>query len=459
MGAPFDVLTTTAADLRALLEDGSTTCVALVETYLAQIEKHNHAGAKLHAMISLAPKDQLLAIARGLDEERSAGKARGPLHGIPIIVKDAFATDPALGMPPTIGSYALLDSRPKQNASAVEALIQNGLIILGKSNLTAPGGLSTGSAVGVAAGFSPVSLGTETSGSLTSPANRAALYALKLTPGSVSMEGVWEVARSYDTAGAMAKNVIDLVHVSDILRHTIGDCKPSLTENIQNTWRGLSVGFVNIEKWRLPLDTEDPLPEYFLAVDKICEHGGRVVHPVHITPPKEYIVDEDGGIVDDLMDDVMKSQAREGCEKYLSSLAYTKVHNLKDIIELNDSNVATEFDETLDMSMPADERERKLQICRQWAATEGVDKVILEHEVDVIVGPCDSFFAGVGVGAQYPLASIPFGYVESSGRPYGWHVIASAHEEGKIVSFMSAWESIWPVRRIPDLAAAAGSIL
>lgn len=120
------------------------------------------------------------------------------------------------------------------------------------------------------------------------------------------------------------------------------------------------------------------------------------------------------------------------------------------------------------MNMPADERERKLQICRQWAATEGVDKVILEHEVDVIIGPCDSFFAGVGVGAracsfniryfsglaaneitEYPLASIPFGYVESSGRPYGLHVIARAHEEGKIVSFMSAWENIWPVRRVP----------
>ncbi|KAH9209837.1 amidase signature domain-containing protein [Leptodontidium sp. 2 PMI_412] len=478
MGAPFDVLTTTAADLRVLLEDGSTTCVDLVETYLAQIEKHNHAGAKLHAMISLAPKDHLVAIARGLDEERSAGKARGPLHGIPIIVKDAFATDPALGMPTTVGSYVLLDSRPKQNASAVEALIQNGLIILGKSNLTAPGGSSTGSAVGVAAGFSPVSLGTETSGSLTSPASRVALYALKFTPGSVSMEGVWEVARSYDTAGAMAKNVIDLVHVSDILRQTMDDCKPSLTENIQNTWQGLSVGFVDIEKWRLLLDTKDPLPgydeqsarEYLLAIDKIREHGGRVVHPVHITPPEGYIVDEDGGNVDDLMDDVMKSQAREGCEKYLSSLAYTKVHNVKEIIEFNDSNVATEFDENLcpnqnglrralDMNMPADERERKLQICRQWAATEGVDKVILEHEVDVIVGPCDSFFAGVGVGAQYPLASIPFGYVESSGRPYGLHVIARAHEEGKIVSFMSAWESIWPVRRVPDLTAAERSML
>ena len=89
---------------------------------------------------------------------------------------------------------------------------------LDTDSLQAPGGSSTGSAVGVAAGFGPVSLGTETSGSLTSPASRAALYALKLTPGSVSIEGVWEVAQSYDSAGAMAKTVIDLVHISNVLR-------------------------------------------------------------------------------------------------------------------------------------------------------------------------------------------------------------------------------------------------
>ena len=82
-----DVLTTTAADLRRLLDDGATTSVEIVQAYLAQIEEHKHAGAKLHAMISLAPTDQLLTIAKGLDEELSAGKPRGPLHGIPIIVK------------------------------------------------------------------------------------------------------------------------------------------------------------------------------------------------------------------------------------------------------------------------------------------------------------------------------------------------------------------------------------
>ncbi|ESZ98762.1 hypothetical protein SBOR_0868 [Sclerotinia borealis F-4128] len=483
--------------------------------YLAQIKKHNRAGAQLHAIISTPTKQQLLDVAQRLDQERKTGKIRGPLHGVPIIVKDAFATVPSLGMPTTVGSYALIDSRPKKNAAIIDVLIQNGLIILGKTNLTefcgfkgtggwsavegmcqspyilggfkkgekrrgetAPGGSSTGSAVGVAAGFCPISLGTETSGSLTSPASRAALQALKLTPGSVSMEGVWEVASTYDTAGAMAKSVLDLALVSDmLLRTTRGGCsKVSLTKSIRSKWQGLSVGFVDIEKWRLPLEARDPDPgydeqsfaDYQRAIQMIQEHGGRVVHPVHITPPEEYIVDSEGGNVDDLMDNIMRSQARDGCKKYLSSLEYSKVNDLKDIINFNQANAAIEFDDmfcpnqnglekALEATMSAEDLEKNLQICRQWAATKGVDKIIEECNVDVIVGPCDSFFAGLGVGANYPLASIPFGVVKSSGRPYGLHVIARAYE-GKIISFMGAWEATWPARKIPDLDAVAGSL-
>lgn len=178
------------------------------------------------------------------------------------------------------------------------------------------GGSSIGSAVGVAARFSPISLGTETSGSLTSPASRAALYALKLTPGSTSMEGVWKVARSYDTAGAMTKAVLDLARVSDVLLQTAGDTRRiSLAENMRKTWEGLSVGFVDIKKWRLPLEVKDPLPgydrqsvaDYQRAMHIIREHGGRVVHPVHITPAEEYIVDSKGGNVGDLMNVIMSS--------------------------------------------------------------------------------------------------------------------------------------------------------
>jgi amidase len=116
--------------------------------------------------------------------------------------------------------------------------------------------------VGVAAGFSPLSLGTETSGSLTTPASRAALYALKLTPGSVSMEGAWQVAASFDTAGGMAKSVLDLALLSDVLLQQMNPARPSLVGVMREDWEGMAVGFVDIELWRLPADVRGDVPGY-----------------------------------------------------------------------------------------------------------------------------------------------------------------------------------------------------
>lgn len=119
---PFDVLTTTASQLRERLQAGTITSVAIVKSYLTQIENHNHAGAHLNAMLSMPTKEKLFKIANTLDEERAARQLRGPLHGIPITLKDAFATDVALGMNTTVGSYALLDSKPSATAAVVDAV-------------------------------------------------------------------------------------------------------------------------------------------------------------------------------------------------------------------------------------------------------------------------------------------------------------------------------------------------
>ncbi|OAG19567.1 amidase signature enzyme [Alternaria alternata] len=499
----FDPLSATASDLQQLLKEGTVTSVQIVEEYRKHIEKYNE---KIRAIVFIPPN--LSEIAQTLDDERKSGKLRGPLHGIPIIVKDAFNTKSSLGMPTTVGSFALTNTKISKNAAIIDGLLEQGLIVLGKANLTefcgfkgtggwsavggmcqspyipggfkpgekrrgetAPGGSSTGSAMGVAAGFSPISLGTETSGSLTSPASRAALYALKLTPGAVSMEGVWQVAASFDTAGGMAKSPLDLAVLSDILLQQTNPDRPSLVEAIQNGSDGISVGFVDIELWRLPPEARGDVPgyneqsanDYKRVIDLVRDSGARVVHPVFITPPEDWLV-EGGTNVDDLMDDIMRSQARAGCEYYLSTLEDCNMKTMSDIIEFNKANAEKEFDDVFcpnqngllkaqEMSMSAEETQKNLNICKDWAATEGVDKVINQHKVDVIVAPADSFFAGVGVGARYPLASIPFSYVESSGRPYGLHVIARANEEDKIIRFMSLWENVIGPRRLPDLDA------
>ncbi|KAF2806717.1 amidase signature enzyme [Mytilinidion resinicola] len=470
MDHDIDVLRATAADLAALLNDGKTTSVEIVEAYLQQIAKHNHAGPKLHAIVSVPAIHQLHRVAKALDDERTRGHVRGPLHGVPIIVKastdipgcvqyaDAEHAD-------DIRSFAFAESKARVNAGLVDVLITQGLIALGKANLTAPGGSSTGSAVGVAAGFSPISLGTETSGSLTTPASRAALYALKLTPGSVCMDGVWQVAASFDSAGGMAKSVLDLALLSTVLLQQKDPGRPSLVDAMQEDWKGISVGFVDIELWRLPDDGHGHAREYQDAIDQLRESGANVVHLVCITPPEQWRVE--GGTRD--VDDLMRSQTRAGYEFYLRSFEDPKVRSLQDTIAFNAANPETEFDEVFcpnqngllkaqDMSMSDEETQKNLQICKQWAATEGVDKVVAEHGVDAIVAPCDSFFAGVGVGARYPLASIPFGYVESSGRPCGLHVIAKANEEDKIVRFMSVWERMRPPRTVSDLDSLARAL-
>jgi amidase len=129
----FDVLTTNAADLRHLLETGQTSSVQIILAYLSQIERHEH---ELHVFISVAPRESLLAIAADRDEERRLGRTRGPLHGIPVVLKDCFVTASELGMGTTAGSRALVGARASANSAIAQRLLDQGLIILGKTNMT-----------------------------------------------------------------------------------------------------------------------------------------------------------------------------------------------------------------------------------------------------------------------------------------------------------------------------------
>ena len=132
----LDVLTATAAELQEKLSNGVLTSEELVTQYLKQIEKHNNHGLQLNAVISLAPIDQLQAHAKRLDRERAAGKIRGPLHGIPLLIKDNIMTESSLGMDTTCGSFALKGVQVKKNARVVDLYLEAGMIILGKANLS-----------------------------------------------------------------------------------------------------------------------------------------------------------------------------------------------------------------------------------------------------------------------------------------------------------------------------------
>lgn len=130
------IIEATASELQQHLQCGDLSSVQIVETYLEHIKMHNHSGMKVNALISTMPKDVALLKAQELDEERKNGKVRGPLHGIPIIVKDVFMTEPSLGMDTTCGAVCFRGAKPKMNAVVINQLIESGMIVLGKATLT-----------------------------------------------------------------------------------------------------------------------------------------------------------------------------------------------------------------------------------------------------------------------------------------------------------------------------------
>lgn len=280
---PFDVRTATVTTLRGLLQAGQTTIVEIVEAYLAQIERQNKAGLGLRAIISTAPRQIVLSWAAKLECERRNGQVRSALHGIPIIVKDAIITSEALGMPTTAGATVFDKTYGKKNAEVIDSLLQSGLVILGKASMTefcglkancmtagwsaingftqsayilggfreddlfmgrsGPGGSSSGSAVGVSAGFAPLSLGTETSGSICMPANRAGSYSMKVTGGTIPTEGLFTLSQDFDGLGGMAKSPEDLGLLINLLNGTHASDARSLK------WEDISVGFVDPVVW------------------------------------------------------------------------------------------------------------------------------------------------------------------------------------------------------------------
>ncbi|KAI8723213.1 Amidase domain-containing protein [Fusarium sp. LHS14.1] len=518
----FDLLTDTADDVVKSLESGSITSRQVVESYLSQIETHNLRGAKCRAVLCVNERRCLMEEADRLDEQRRRGDLRGPLHGVPILLKDNIATV-ASGLPTTAGSSSLLFSY-ETNAPVVKNLIERGLIIIGKANMTefmgmkgvggwsalggmcqpaynptgykigekprgetvsaldkaafisltsylqTPGGSSTGSAVGVACGFAPISVGTETSGSIVTPAAASALYALKVTPGSVSMEGVMQLTDCFDTLGTFGKSALDVALGCDALAtssksSSLASCVSSMK------FENISVGFVDIEKWRLPAGTQDDDPKYFeqtareyqQAKDMLRQSGVKVVD-VYITPPEEYMVGDRN--VNELMRKIIRCQGKNGIERYLKGLRFAKIKTLEDVIRKHKEFSGWEFEDgmryctdqagleaLLAESRPDNEVLEWLEQCKRWAATEGIDKVTSEKGVNVVVCCSDSYFAGVSVAARYPMAAVPLGYNESSGRLYGLQAIAQAYQEAKLVKFMTACECVFPRRRVPDLEA------
>ncbi|KAJ6031316.1 amidase signature enzyme [Penicillium herquei] len=487
---PFDVLTTNAVELQQLLEENKITSAQIVEDYLDQIDRYE---PRLNALISPAPHDKVLKIANNLDEERQRGQIRGPFHGIPIILKDSFVTASELGMSTTVGSYAFVGAKALKNGAITQRLIDAGLIILGKSNMTefagmkmtmmmpgwsahggqtlspyigmieknekilghsAPGGSSTGSAVAVAAGFSPLAMATETIGSIVTPSTRAGLYALKPTPGVQDTTGLYTMTDFFDSPGPMAKSAIDVRLLSEIL---LGR---QLHSPELGSWEGLSVGFLDPNIWCMSPEfcpqfegtAEQMIEEYEEAVSALRRAGCLLNDKIHCKDPS---------VLPNTILPIAYWDFKNLCiPRFVDSFHEYSITSVEHIVNFNKENadkaLPAPFTEQNDLENAMkstdgkdhiDELKRNLR----KAARDILDDIFEKEDINILAAPGDSSLCIHAAAAGYPIATVPVGQLCYNSRPFGLCLVARADEEKNLLQFMEAYENVAQPRPVPTL--------
>ncbi|WP_244221573.1 amidase [Corallococcus exercitus] len=493
----FELEEATVAELRAGLESGKHTARGLTEAYLARIRALDRTGdLPLCSVIELNP--DALTLADALDAERKAKGARGPLHGIPVLIKDNIAT--ADKMQTTAGSLALVGAVPPRDAFIVERLRAAGAVLLGKTNLSewanfrsthstsgwsgrgglcrnpyaldrTPSGSSSGSGAATAASFCAVSVGTETDGSIVSPASACALVGLKPTVGLVSRAGIIPISSTQDTAGPMTRTVADAAALLSVLagedpRDTAtaagkGRAHPDYTKFLDP--KGLAGARIGVPRERFfgYHPATDAIVERALEVMKA--QGAVLVDPV--TLPNVAKLDEP-----EL--EVMLYEFKAGLEAWLAQLGEgAPVRTLADLIAFNEKNREREMPYFgQELLLQAQKKgpltdvayKKALAACRRYSRAEGLDAVMNKHKLDVLVaptqapaGPIDLVLGDHWLGSSstpaavsgYPTITMPAGDVY--GLPVGVSFIGRAWSEPVLLKLAFAYEQASHARRKP----------
>jgi len=482
-------------EIQELMTKGKLTAKKLTEEYLARINELDKKGPKINAIIEINP--DALELAEKLDEERKKGKVRGPLHGIPIVIKDNIGT--ADKMLTTAGSLALDGHIPSEDAFIVKKLREAGAIILAKANLSewanfrstrsssgwssrggqtrnpyvldrSPCGSSSGSAVAVAANLCSVAIGTETNGSVICPANVNSVVGIKPTVGLVSRTGIIPISHNQDTAGPMARTVRDAAILLGAMagedpgdpaivmpRGEIpADYTQYLVENgLQDARIGVGRNFFGKN------NLIDQIMEE--AIEKMKEAGATIIDPTNIDTSKE---------LRDPQFEVLLFDFKHDMNEYLAKYCTKpKINTLKDLIEFNEKHkdkVMPYFlQEIIIMaekkgSLTSKEYKEALEKCRKLSREDGIDKVMKEHNLDAIIAPSggvawpvdwingDHFTGGSSSPAAisgYASITVPAGYV--FGLPIGITFIGGPYQEPKLLKLAYAFEQKTKVRQPP----------
>jgi amidase len=504
LSGPFDLEEATIAQLQERMSAGRETSRSIVEKYLARIDALDRRGPELRSVLEVNPDAR--AIADAMDAERGAGHMRGPLHGIPVLLKDNIAT--ADRMSTTAGSMALAGAPAPADAFVVERLRASGAVILGKTNLSEwanfrsthsssgwsgrggqtrnpyaldrnPSGSSSGSGVAIAANLAAVAVGTETDGSIVSPSNVNALVGIKPTLGLVSRSGIVPIAHSQDTAGPMARTVADAAGLLGVLAGTDPRDRETAAANargrkdysrslVRDGLRGARIGVVRNRLFGYS-PAADALAEQ--AIADLKREGAIVIDPANIPTLGKF---------DEAEFDVLQYEFKADLNAYLASRGSGAIRSLAEVIAFNDAHRSDElrhFGQEImlmaQMKGPLTEAKYRTELAsnRRLAGPLGIDATMTTHRLDALVAPTggpawliDLVNGDGGTAAApgpstvtsvagYPHVTVPMGFVR--GLPVGLSFFGRAWSEPTLIKLAYSYEQATKHRRPPTFAATA----
>jgi amidase len=497
----FELDELTVGELQAGMASGKYTAHSLAKQYLDRIDEIDKQGPGINSVIELNP--DALSIASDLDKERKAKSARGPLHGIPVLIKDNIDTHDR--MTATAGSLALGGSSPLQDSSVAKKLREAGAVILGKTNLSEwanfrsshstsgwsgrggqtknpyvldrnPCGSSSGTGAAVAANLAAIGIGTETDGSVVCPSNANSLVGIKPTVGLISRAGIIPIAHSQDTAGPMCRTVTDAAILlgaltgidsrDDATRASASKSFADYTKFLDaNSLKGARIGI-----HRKGFGFNDAVDKLMNdCIDIIKKRGAIIVDPADIPT---------AGKFDDSELEVLLYEFKADLNSYLAALGPgAPVKSLKEIIDFNEQYRDREmpyFGQDLFIKAQAkgpltDKAYRDaLAKNHRLSRKEGIDFVMDKNRLEALIAPTggpgwttdwingDHFTGGYSTAsavAGYPHITVPAGYV--FGMPVGISFFGRAWSEATLIKFAYAFEQATKARRAPQFLATA----
>ena len=487
------------AEVQRRMAGGSLTAERLTEHFLRRIHRLDRSGPRLNSVIEVNP--DAVAIARALDDERRTQGPRGPLHGVPVLIKDNIDTGDR--MQTTAGSLALAGSIAPRDAFIVARLRVAGAVVLGKTNLSewanfrghrsisgwsgrggltrnphmldrSASGSSSGSGAAVAADLCTVAIGTETDGSIVSPASSCGIVGLKPTVGLLSRSGIIPISSTQDTAGPMARSVADAAVLLSVMTGIDSTDAASARSNPtlagqdftrfldSGALKGARIGVArNHFGWHPRIDAV-----MASSLKTLREQGAELIDITGLPGHSD---------LGDAEFQVMLYEFKAGLNAYFASLGdAAPVKSLADLIAFNERNADRELkffgQETLIEAQakgPLTEARylQALARCRKWSRQDGIDGMMDRHRLDALVAPTTGpahaieLLAGDGglggsstlaAVAGYPSITVPAGMI--FGLPMGLSFFGRAWSEGRLIGLAHAFELSAAARRTPRFA-------